>query len=135
MTDSTDSARDFVRSLAALAETLADCDIVVRRLHCDWSVFGSWIVEASGGAAQEKVSEAIRRQAYDEPGPEVFCVTWDARDRRLLLESTPTGAISMSNQWRELEARQLDSHDAALVLAEEWLKTRLGARSDRAGEI
>jgi len=46
-------------------------------------------------------------------------VTCDARDRRLSLRSTPTGVISMLNQWQELDARSCESHEVALFVAQE----------------
>src|SRR5215470_1128264 len=122
---STESAREFVRSLTALTEKLAHHDIVVRRLNCDWSSFGSWIVEVASGAGEDKRGEAILAGAYDEPGPDVFRVTWDGRDRRLSMDSTATEAVTMLNKWRALDDENCDSHEAALVLAEEWLRERL----------
>ena len=127
MDNSVESSLGFVRSLAALTERLAKHDIVVNRLHCDWSIFGSWFVEATSRDAEAKRSSAIHRQAYDDSGPVVLRVTWDARDRRLSLESTPTEVISMLNKWRELEARSCDTHEAALALTQEWLSERLGS--------
>jgi hypothetical protein len=50
----------YVRSLAALTEQLAKHDIMVRRLHCDWSSFGSWIVEAASGDGESMRSLAIQ---------------------------------------------------------------------------
>jgi hypothetical protein len=122
-----EGALAYVRSLAALAEQLAKHDIVVRRLHCDWSSFGSWIVEAASGDGEAKRSLAIQRRAYSEPGAEVFRVTWDGKDHQVAMASTPTTVISMLNQWRVLEERACDSHDGALVLAHKWLSDRLGS--------
>jgi hypothetical protein len=120
-------ALDFVRKFAALAERLAKRAIVVRSLHCDWSAFGSWTIEASGGDAETKRSAAIQRHAYAEAGPEVFRVIWDGKERELSIASTPTEVTVMLNQWRHLEARSCDSTDAALESAEEWLCDRLGS--------
>jgi hypothetical protein len=131
MDNSVESSLGFIRSLAALAERLAKRDIVVQRLHCDWSIFGSWFVEATSAESEAKRSSAIQRHAADGPGPEVFRVTWDARDRRLSLESTPTGVSSMSNQWRELAVRSCDSHEVALAQTQEWLGEHLGSSTSR----
>jgi hypothetical protein len=117
----------YVRSLAALAEHLAKRDIVVRRLHCDWSSFGSWVVEAASGDGEAARSLAIQRHAFSEPGAEVLRVTWDGKDHQVALASTPTTVISMLNRWRVLEERRCDSHEGALVLAQEWLTDRLGS--------
>jgi len=126
MDNPVERALAYVRSLAALAERLAKHDIVVRRLHCDWSSFGSWTVEASSGDGEAKRSSAIQRRAFSEPGAEVFRVIWDGKDYQLAMASTPTTVISMLNQWRELEVRSCDSHEGARVLAHEWLSDRLG---------
>jgi hypothetical protein len=122
-----ESALAYIRSLAALAERLAKHDIVVRRLHCDWSSFGSWTIEASSGDGEAKRSSAIQRRAFSEPGPEVFRLIWDGKDHQVAMASTPTTVVSMLNQWRGLEARSSDSHQGALVLAYEWLTDRLGS--------
>jgi hypothetical protein len=127
MDNPVERALAYVRSLAALAERLARHDIVVRRLHCDWSSFGSWTIEASSGGGEAKRSLAIQRRAFSEPGAEVFRVIWDGKDHHVAMASTPTTVISMLNQWRGLEARSCDSHEGALVLAYEWLTDRLGS--------
>ena len=127
MTEATENALTFVKTLAALAERLAHRDIVVRRLDCDWSGSGSWALELSGGVAENERLNAIRRQALDQPGPEVFSVTWDGRERYLELRSTPTGLLSRLNTWKQLDARAAESHEAAVTLAEEWLAARLGS--------
>src|SRR5262249_42872339 len=122
-----DSALDFVRRLAALAERLAKRDIVVRRLDCDWSAFGCWIIEASSGDAETRRAAAIHRHAFNDPGPEVFRVEWEGRDGELYMTSTETEATVMLNQWRQLESRSCDSSEAAIALAEKWLSERLGS--------
>ena len=128
MTEATESARTFVKTLAALAERLADRDIVIRRLDCDWSGSGSWALEVSRGVAETERLNAIRREALAEAGPEVFSVTWDSRERYLELRSTPTGLLTKLNTWKQLDARAAESHEAAVTLAEEWLAARLGSR-------
>jgi hypothetical protein len=120
-------ALDFVRNLAALAERLAQRNIAVRRLHCDWSAFGSWTVDASRGDAEAKRSSAVQRHAFSEAGPEVCRVEWDGKDRQLSMRSTPTQAAVMTNQWRHLESQSCDSYEAALALAEKWICDRLGS--------
>ena len=127
MEDSGTMSLGFVHSLVALADRLAERHIVLNRLHCDWSVFGNWSIEVTSADAQARLSSAIERRAFDEPGPEVFRVTWDARDGWLSLASTPTGIVSMLNQWRELESRSCDSSEVALSLAYEWLSGRVGS--------
>ena len=125
MNDSVEDALSFIRDLAALAERLGGRDIVVRSLHCEWSAFGSWTLEASSGEAERKRTVAIHRHAFNEPGPEVFRVTWDGRERHLSMGATPTKVSTMSNQWRHLEARPCDSVAAAIALAEDWLCGRV----------
>ena len=120
-------ALNFVRSLAALGEQLAKRDIVVRRLDCNWSAFGSWTIEASSGDSEAKRSLAIRIQAFTAPGPDVLRVTWDGKEHQVKLASTPTTVISMLNRWRVLEGQRCDSHKAAVALAYNWLADRLGS--------
>jgi hypothetical protein len=120
-------ALDFVRNLTALAERLAQRNIAVRRLHCDWSAFGSWTVDSSRGDAEAKRSSAVQSHAFSEAGPEVCRVEWDGKDRQLSMRSTPTQATVMMNQWRHLEAQSCDSNEAALALAEKWICDRLGS--------
>ena len=127
MDDPVVHALDFVRNFGALAERLAKRNVVVRRLHCDWSGFGSWTVDASRGDAEAKRSSAIHRHAFNEAGPEVCRVEWDGKDRQLYMGSTPTEASVMLNQWRHLEPQSCNSYEAALALAEEWLCDRLGS--------
>jgi hypothetical protein len=128
MTDTpTERALAYLRSLATLAERLAKRDIVVRRLDCGWSSFGSWVVEASRGDDEVKRSLAVRRRAFSEPGPEVFRVTWDGREHLVAMASTPTIAISMLNRWRKLDEKSCESHDDALTVAYDWLSDRLGS--------
>jgi hypothetical protein len=127
MNNPVEHALGFVRGFAVLAERLAGRDIVVRNLHCNWSAFGSWTVEASSGDGERKRSSAIRRHELNEPGPEVLRVTWDGRERQLSMDATPTGVSTMSNRWRHLDTHSCDSAEAALALAEEWLCSRLGS--------
>jgi hypothetical protein len=117
----------YVRSLAALAERLSKQDIVVRRLHRDWAAFGSWTVEASSGDGEANRSSAIQSRAFSGPGAEVFRVIWDGKDRQLDMASTPTTVISMLNQWRGIESRFCDSHEAAIILAYEWFTACLAS--------
>ena len=118
-------ALDFVRTFAALAERLGSHNIVVRRLVCDYSGFGSWELEASNGDAEAERSAAIRRHAFNEAGPVVCRATWDGRDRLLSMASTPTGVSVMPNRWRSLESQSCESFEAGLALAEEWFRVHL----------
>ena len=127
MGDPVAHALDFVRNFAALAERLATRNIVVRSLHCDWSAFGSWTLDASRGDAEAKRSAAIRRHAFNEAGPEVCRAMWDGKDRQLSMGSTPSQVSVMVNQWRYLEPQSCNSYEAALMLAEKWLCDHLGS--------
>jgi hypothetical protein len=127
MDDPVAHALGFVRNLAALAERLATRNIVVRSLHCDWSAFGSWTLDASRGDAEAKRSPAIRLHAFDETGPEVCRAIWDGKERQLSMGSTPSKVSVMVNQWRYIEPQSCDSYEHALTLAENWLYSRLGS--------
>lgn len=122
-------ALNFVRRFAMVAERLAQQDIVVRSLRCDWSSFGSWSVEASRGDGERKRSAAIQRKAFDEPGPEAVRVSWDGKDRQLAMTTIRTTAAYVIGPAERLDTQQCDSFEAALALAEEWLSDRL--RSSR----
>ena len=119
------SALKYFHGFSALVERLAKGGVVLRRLSCDWSVFGSWTIEVSNNDDEAKRSAAIQRKEYDGPGPEVFRISWDGKDRELQMESTPTGVISMLNRWRSLDHRHCDSGEVALEVAEEWFYARL----------
>src|SRR5713226_1248833 len=93
-----DSASDFVRVFAELAERLAARDIVVGRLQCDWAIFGSWVLHATNGAQEQRRSDAIRRGEYSGAGPDVFRVTWDGQDRMLSIDSSPSMVLSAVNK-------------------------------------
>jgi hypothetical protein len=127
MTDSSDNARDFVRRLAAFAERLAGRNVVVRRLVCDWSHMGSWILHASNGDAEELRAQAIRERNFRAPGPEVVRVTWDGRERILCVETSPSGVLSEMNKWERQVQRKVDLGVDAMSFAEEDLMTRLGS--------
>jgi hypothetical protein len=64
MTRFVDSAAEFVRELARLAERLAALDLVVAQLQCDWSGFGSWRLDVQQGDAADRYGEALH-QAFD----------------------------------------------------------------------
>ncbi|MBS0380658.1 MAG: hypothetical protein JSS29_19420 [Proteobacteria bacterium] len=126
MDSSTESALHFVRALAEVAERLASRSIVVRRLDCDWGSFGSWLIEASAGAAEVKRVAAIKSRRFQEAGPEVYRATWDGKDRQLLRAFTPTTVTVMLNQWHHLESESFQNSEAAIKLAEQWLSAQLG---------
>jgi len=55
MDNPVERALAYLRSLAALAERLAKDNIVVRRLHCDWSS----LIEGSAADVRQLLAENI----------------------------------------------------------------------------
>lgn len=99
MTRPTDSAAEFVRQLAGLAERLAALDLVVAQLHCDWSSFGSWSMDVQKGDAADRYSE----------------------DRILTLETSPTPPLSAPNRWERQMHQVFDNRQTAFMFVEEYL--------------
>jgi hypothetical protein len=58
MTASADAAR-FLAEMYQFAERLAGRGLVVRSLRSDWGSFGSWMIEASAGDAEDRREAAI----------------------------------------------------------------------------
>lgn len=53
MGESAEPAGRLIQELAGLASRLAERDLVVASLHCDWRGFGSWALEAQRGPAAD----------------------------------------------------------------------------------
>jgi hypothetical protein len=117
----------YVRRFADLAERLAKQNIVVRKLDCDWQSFGSFIVDASDGEEEAKRALAVQRGAFAEPGPDVYRLSWDGKDRLLSAGSMRTTASTMIGPRRALDSRPCDSYEDAIRVAYEWLTDRLGS--------
>lgn len=121
----------YVRRFADLAERLAKQNIVVRKLDCDWQSFGSFIVDASDGDEEAKRALAVQRGAFGEPGPDVYRLSWDGKDRLLSAGSMRTTASTMIGPRRALDSRPCDSYEDAIRVAYEWLTDRLGSSRRR----
>ena len=121
----------YVRRFADLAERLAKQNIVVRRLDCNWQAFGSFIVDASDGDEEAKRALAVQRGAFAEPGPDVYHLSWDGKDRLLSAGSMRTTASTMIGPMRALDGRPCDSYEDAISLTYEWLIERLGSSQRR----
>jgi hypothetical protein len=121
----------YVRRFADLAERLAKQNIVVRKLDCDWQSFGSFVVDASDGDEEAKRALAVQRKAFAEPGPDVYRLSWDGKDRLLSAGSMRTTASTMIDPRRALDSRPCDSYEDAIRVAYEWLTDRLGSSRRR----
>ncbi len=130
--DSTRHASDFVHRLLSLADRLAEKDIVVASLHCDWGAFGSWMLEVQNGLAADAYAKALHAERWDTPGPHVLRAVWDGRDRILVIESAPTPPLSAPRSWTTKLERTFEDIDAAVLFVEDqivqWTST---AASDR----
>jgi hypothetical protein len=141
MTAHAESAAEFNLTVSNLAQRLALHNLVVRTLRSEWGTFGSWILEVTTGAAEAQreaaIAECQKRDAamiaeaqrdagitywnWQFAGPQVTQVVWDGRERELCISTTSTGLISRCDKWVEQERRQLESSDAALEFAEQYL--------------
>jgi hypothetical protein len=110
-----------------VAERLASKDVVVLRLTAHWSAFGSWVIEASQGDAEDDRRAAIRAGDYEAEGPEVVRVSWDGRDKILdagLLHNT---VLTGGGNPEPILSEPYSSAAEALEVAERLLLDRLGA--------
>lgn len=125
-------AAEFNQTLAQLAERLATHDIVVSRLHADWSSFGSWELHVERGSEADRYVEGI---GGPDPmraiGPEVLRCFWDGRDHYLMIETSPTRTLSAPNEWRKEHAQGFDSSEEAVHFLGDYLRRRFhdGSRS------
>ena len=119
MTPSAQSANRFIQRLSALAGRLADREIVVSSLHCDWSSFGSWVLQVQRGRAADVYGEALLANRWDTPGPEVLRVSWDGRERLLTIENAPTPPLSSPGPWTRLMDRAFDDAKDAIRFVDE----------------
>lgn len=123
------SAGKFVRDLAELAARLAAKDIVVTRLHTDWSSFGCWELQAERATDAELFAEGLRGpNPLEAPGPEVVRVLWDGRDRFVTIQTSPTRFCSAPNEWTDEFARGFDEAGAELMdFVEDFLTKRFAS--------
>ena len=103
--NSTILAAEFNQRLFDVAKRLANKNLVVSEIHCDWGGFGSWWIQVQRGKSADQYSEALLNHDYDSWGPEVLRLLWDGRDGLLAVSSSPTPPISGPSRWKELEAK------------------------------
>ena len=119
------NAANFNRSLWQVAERLSEREVVVSKLHADWSSFGSWHMEVQRGPEADRYHKDI---AGPDPmqamGPEVFRFIWDGKDRYLMVHASPTRALSAPNEWRKEEAKFCESFEEALQHVERFIETK-----------
>jgi hypothetical protein len=124
MTRASDEAAKFNRTLAQLSESLAAGDIVVSKLHADWSSFGSWELQVQRGFEADRYREAARLDPGHAIPPDVFRCFWDGRDHYLMIETSPCRPLSAPNEWREEHAKGFDTSDEAVRYLQDYLKQR-----------
>src|ERR1051326_6055398 len=101
MTKSSESAINFIRQLAALAERLAKKNIVVAQLSTDWSGFGSWQLSAQIGKDADDYGKAILKGKFGTLGPKVVSFSWDGRDQNLNVKTASTPPLSGPIGWEQ----------------------------------
>jgi hypothetical protein len=115
----------FVRRLSALAERLAERDIVVHTLNCQWGSFGAWELAVRDGREWDEAEAAYRSGVHFESLPLThYRATWDGRDRDLVIESHPATPLSMSGSSKVELARRLDTAEEAISVAEGFFQER-----------
>jgi hypothetical protein len=124
MTSSADAAR-FLAEMYQFAERLAGRGLVVRSLRSDWGSFGSWMIEASAGDAEDRREAAIRSGEYEAAGPDVVRVSWDGKDGVLEAGLLHTTGISSGSRAVPLLSQAAESSSEALRIAENLLVDRL----------
>jgi hypothetical protein len=124
MTRASEDAATFNRTLAQLSESLAACDIVVSRLHADWSSFGSWELQVQRGSEADGYHETTRLDPGHAIPPDTVRCFWDGRDRYLMIETSPSRPLSAPNQWRKEHAKGFGTSDEAMQYLEGYLKRR-----------
>jgi len=124
VTHASDDAAKFNQTLAQLSESLAACDIVVSRLHADWSSFGSWELHVQGGSEADRYHEAARLDPGHAIPPDVIRCFWDGRDHYLMIETSPSRPLSAPNEWRKEHAKGFDTSDEAVHYLQDYLKRR-----------
>jgi hypothetical protein len=108
---------------------LAEKEIVVASLHCDWAHFGSWIVEVTKGAAADAYGQALLANQWDTAGPDVVRFCWDGKEKHLTVEGAPTRPLCGPGPWtREMDKAFPDS-SAAIHFVEEHLSRWLNSEA------
>lgn len=121
MSASSESAGSFVRSLMALAERMAARDLAVSSLRCEWGHMGSWILEVQDGKAADAYGQALLKQNFDVPGPNVTRFTWDGREQNLTIQTAPTEPLSSPGPWKVAKTSGFPSSEAAVQFVERYL--------------
>lgn len=111
-----------MRLSSALAGRLAEPDVVVASLHCDWASFGSWTLQVQKGPAADAYADALRAERWDTPGPDVLRIEWDGRERFITIASAPTPPLLSPGPWTRQDDRAFDNREAAIRFVEQHLE-------------
>ena len=100
-------AAKFIRELSALADRLAERDIVVASLNAQYAFFGCWQLVA------HKNDEAVR-------------FFTDGRDCYVTVEISPIHGHSSPNEWKQETASGFDGQSgiSAIQFVEQYLQKR-----------
>ena len=114
------AAIQFIQELSSLAARLAERDLVVRSLRCDWGTFGSWTMQVSRGKDQDAYTTAVLARQWSPRGPNVLSICWDGKERELSIRQGHTPLLSGPTNWQSKLGQRLDDRHAAIRLAEEY---------------
>jgi hypothetical protein len=122
MPQSAEDAKRFVERLWELTSRLADRDVVVASLRCEWGSFGSWTLETQRGQAADRYGEALLAKQLDTPGPDVLRASWDGQERLLIIGSATTPPLSSPGPWTRQVGEFFSDSEAAMRFVEEYLE-------------
>ena len=106
MKRTSEASAEFVIEFASLAGKLAAIDVVIARLHLEFSIFGCWTMVAT------KREEAVQ-------------LCYDGRDSYITIEVSPIRKHSTPNEWVHVETKGINNRTTeALDYAEAFLRKR-----------
>ena len=73
------------------------------------------------GAAADAYGDALLGKKWDTWGPEVVRITWDGREKQLVVATSPTPPLSAPNQWQTVAEEAFDGRVVAMTFAEKFL--------------
>jgi len=119
-TNNSIAAIQFIQELSSLAARLAERDLVVRSLRCEWGTFGSWTIQVSRGKDQDAYTKAVLALLWSSRGPNVLSICWDGKEKELSIRQGETPPLSGPTNWQSKLSQRLDDSHAAIRLAEEY---------------
>jgi hypothetical protein len=122
-------AADFNQRILGFASHLAELKLVVARLTADWGGFGCWEIHLQTAEDAVEYHRALfGTNPMKARGPTVIRLLWDARDKVLYIQSSPTRVASVPNEWKDETAKGFNSNEEVFAFAEDWLKKHVSKK-------